>query len=230
MNIVLGSAHRSNSSRLSRYFDQISDLRSALPEDSFRVVAVEGDSTDNTRAQLDLLSRRHHLDLTLIDCSHGGPDYGSTESPQRMKALSKVGNAILDGVKDSDDILIYIESDLVWEPEAIKSLISLAKLPARSFDIFSPMIMCGDKGDIFYDIYAYRKDGQRFSPFVPYHSELSDDITEVDSVGSCLVMRADVARDDRVRMESGALVEWCDRAREAGYKIGVYPQSKVCHP
>jgi len=58
---------------------------------------------------------------------------------------------------------------------------------------------------------------------------LNGGLTEVDSVGSCLVMQAFAARTCRVRDEN-CLVGWCVDARAQGYKIAVHSSYTVKHP
>ena len=227
MNIAIGSAFRNSSSRLRFYFQRVAKLQEHAGKNNYvRVIAVEGDSTDDTRERLTSVARSYGVPVDVHVCNHHGPVYGSTEEPARMKALSKVGNAILAGVDtDLDDVLVYIESDLLWTPHDIGSLIDMAYEKRGGYDIFAPMVYSSP--GIFYDIWAFRKNGQRFSPFRPYHSGLQG-VTELDSAGSCLVMRSEVAAD--VQMNEGALVEWCDNARAQGYKIAVHPHFKVNHP
>jgi hypothetical protein len=144
-------------------------------------------------------------------------------------------------------VVVYVESDLVWDGETLRKLIDLV-VPfkvdvtrhesatseyvdgARPWDVVAPMIFAGEH---FYDVYSFRGlDSSRFAPFPPYHSSLRrhGELTEVSCVGSCLVMPATVARDKRVRMESGALVEWCEKARAVGYRLAVVPDLVVRHP
>lgn len=232
MRFAIASAFRNAAGvQITRWMDQVISLRRELRQKHFcylRAVAVEGDSQDATRAQLEALSSKiaGQFELEIVTCNHGGPVYGSTESPQRMEALSKVGNAIFNSVRDSDDILVYVESDLIWDGATISGLID--RVIAGESDIISPLIFAGDN---FYDVYAYRGlDGQRFAPFPPYHSSLkSIGLTEVSSVGSCLVMRGEIAR--KVRIVNGdALVGWCEQARLQGYKIAVDPKLSIRHP
>jgi len=231
--VVVASAHRNSSGRqISRWVDQIIALRAELRNHYYcgvRAVAVEGDSTDNTLDWLisDAASRLDAADIssTVVTCNHGGPVYGSTEQPERMAALSKVGNAILDAVEPADDILVYVESDLIWDGETIRRLIDRVLKWERVgiASVWVPVIMAGD---IFYDCWAYRTlDGSRiFHPF-PFTAP-----TELSSAGSCLVMPAAVARNKRARMETSALVEWCEKARAVGYRIAVDPALIVRHP
>lgn len=241
MNIVVASAHRNSYSagggrQLSRWLDQIQQLRYALLSvDRLRVIAAEGDSTDNTRRMLINGARTRRQDLTVVDCSHGGPMYGSVEDPRRMSSLSRVANTIFDSVREDEDVLVYVESDLIWRASTILSLIVLLNQDQdknqdndERVDIIAPLVFAGE---YFYDVWGFRGlDGQRFAPVAPYHSSLqSEGLTEVSGVGSCLVMRGDVARQVRIK-DDGALVGWCKSAREMGYRIHVASEYRVEHP
>ena len=225
MRVVIGSAFRNSAGRqITRWMDQVCAARSYFKSDIVRAIAVEGDSTDGTRRQLVSAAANKGLQLDLRTYNHGGPTYGSVESDSRMAALSMVGNEILRGVTPADDILIYVESDLIWDPRTISKLIGHVRRGVC--DVVAPLIFAGDH---FYDVWAFRKDGARFSPFPPYHSGLDPyNLTDVDSAGSCLVMTGLAART--VRMSRGALVEWCNNARGLGFTIKVDPTSRITHP
>lgn len=225
MNIVVGSAFRNFGSNVRRYINQVVALqRHAGEEHHVRVIAVEGDSRDNTRAMLTMVSEQAHVDLELVTCNHGQRHFGSTEEPERMVALSKVGNAIFGAVRETDDVLLYVECDLLWEPSHVGTLIDMAADRRFGIDIWGPRMMAGAA---FYDIWGYRHlDGSRFSPFEDPGDKLAQ---EVSSIGSCLAMRANVAREIRIT-DDYCLVGWCKNARAAGYRIGCYWPSVVNHP
>jgi len=234
MNIAIGSAFRSSTHYLPRYFSQVSQLKQLVAgKHSVRVIAVEGDSQDDTRNALCRFAGTFGVNIEVRVFNHGQPWFGSTEAPERMYHLSGVGNAILDGVKAEDDVLVYVESDLLWDAPTIATLVECAHVQWRGYDIVSPLIFAGE---CFYDVYAFRGlDGERFAPFKPYHKSMHEYFwTEVSSVGSCLVMRADVARGTEhkqaIRMVRGALPEFCTNARLEGYRIGVNPLLRVHHP
>jgi hypothetical protein len=228
MQVVIGSAFRGSVYYLPRYFGQVIRLREILKRQghTLRLIAAEGDSVDRTRESLVRYADSHQLPIELLDTSHHGPWFGSTEAPSRLAALSKVGNAIFDAVKSSDDVLVYVESDLVWEPGVIVILIEQAIRRDHEYDVFSPLVFAGQ---YFYDIWAFRKNGERFTPFPPYHPSLNGGLTAVDSVGSCLVMQAEVARTCRIR-DDYCLVGWCEDARSKGYRIAVCSDLKIHHP
>lgn len=226
MNIVIGSAFRNSRHRLREYFARVQALKAAWPQHTIRVIAVEGDSTDDTRERLGYEAAQWNINCDVRTCNHGGPVFGSVETLTRFQALSKVGNAIFDGVLPTDDVLIYVESDLLWTPGAMDSL--LEALITSDYNIVAPLIMAGD---LFYDIWAYRGlDERRFSPFYPYYPGIEKgQPIEVGSVGSCLMMLGNPARDARI-LDDNCLVGWCKNARQWGYRIGVVPTVIVRHP
>jgi hypothetical protein len=223
MNIAVGSAFRNSAHRLERYFEQVVALRDYSGE-HVRVIAAEGDSIDGTRMALRIFAGMAEIPLEIMPCDHGGPIFGSTEEQARLDALTGVGNAIFDGVRPADDVLLYVESDLLWDANTAWALIEAI----GKFDVVAPLIY--SHPGTFYDIFCYRKDGVRFSPAWPYHQGLDQTgITEVDSVGSCLAIRGDAARAVRIP-HGGVLIGWCEEARAAGYKIGVAAELGVSHP
>jgi hypothetical protein len=230
-NVVMLSAFRNPlPSQLDRYFKQASAYRDALKERgwNFRLALVEGDSTNN--AVWTGIHRRivqYGLSANLQDASHGGPEFGSVVNEERFKALSIVGNKMLSLVETQDDIVVYVESDLIWHEQTMLHLGS--QLLDHDLDIVSPLIMAGEN---FYDVWAFRGiDGAMFAPFKPYHSTLKhpSGLASVNSVGSCLVMKAEVARLCRI-IHDNCLVGFCEDARNKGYRVWVDSRVKVNHP
>ncbi len=230
MKIVVISAFRNMLDRVRDYMDRIVALRRALKVEgggSVRVIAVEGDSTDGTADRLDSEALRLGIDLDRVTHDHGLRVFGSTEHADRLEALTGVMMAGMNAVRETDDALLYIESDLRWTPDMVLAALRLSAAREDGFDVVSPMIFCGAR---FYDVFAFRRDGERFSQQPPYHPSLRDTgITEVDSVGSCLTMRAEVARVVNPEGLLG-LVSWCAGARAQGFRIGVAPHLRVEHP
>lgn len=225
MNVVLGSIFRNSSHYLHRYFSQAYRLREELKErgDSLRLVLVEGDSSDDTWEALAKWGR--DFDLSRIKREHGGPPWGSVDDPARWRALSFCCNGVMEYITAGDDAVIYVESDLHWEvPTMIRLLDQL--------DDDHPAIaaMCFTALGAFYDTWGHRKNGKSFGPFPPYHAELkAHDLTEIDSAGSCIVMRGDVAR--RVRFGPEDCVRGLGRSIwENGYSLWIDPHARVVHP
>lgn len=235
MNVCILSAFRNSVYQIDRYFNQVLSLRAhGLRSDSrfhVRVVAVHGDSTDKTLHDLQWkrLALTTRINISIVEHNHGLPPFGSTESPIRMAALTKVMQCLMRSIDLSmDDVILYVESDLIWQPEQVGSIIDQAYRREQGFDIISPLIFAGEN---FYDIYCYRGlDGSRFSPFKPYHSSLNvRGLNEVSSVGSCLAFRPELATRVKPIGEEG-LISWCSGARESGYRIAVDTRCRVDHP
>lgn len=236
MNINVVSAFRNMSGRIPKYFTQVNALRTAWQQSAnpatFHVIACTGDNVDDTRGDLLALQDHFAMPTTIVDYSHGCRDWGSTEEGERLEKLSGVLNAALDGVELDADYVLYVESDLHWDPyQALDLLAEVIRDPV-TFSVVAPLVYAGEA---FYDVWGFRgRDGERFAPFPPYHSCLKglvdeECIVEVSSVGSCMVMTGEVART--VRCENGgALVGWCEAARAAGHRIGVAPHIRVDHP
>ncbi len=229
MNVVIGSAFRNMGGRVDRYFRQACALKEHIgPDHAVRVIAVEGDSLDATAAELARAAERWQIPVDIREYCHGQPQFASTEEPARLKMLSGVCNEVFAGVREDDDVLLYVESDLIWQPHDVGSCIDAARERRGGFDVVAPMIWAGQE---FYDIWAFRGlDGERFGPFAPYHSSLNGHgLAEVGSVGSCLAMRAEVAAKVRVG-DDNALVGWCAEARKQGYRLAVATDFGVNHP
>lgn len=227
MQIVIGSAWRNSAHRAQRYMSQVVALAvHAGVDHRVRVLAVEGDSKDATREALTAAAAAIGLPLQLETLNHGGPWFGSTEAPERLRALSRVGNKVFESVAADDDVLVYVESDLVWDAHTIGTLIDRAARRDGGFDVFAPLVFAGGN---FYDVWGFRGlDFTRFAPFPPYHNSLRGELTEVSSAGSCLVMRGEIARAIRITNDY-CLVGWCEQARKAGYRIAVDPTFRVSH-
>lgn len=222
VNLVIASAHRDSARNVPRYMEQVVQLRAALKGlANLRVIAAEGDSADNTRGVLKSTAAYRQLPIEFAECGHGGPKFGSTEEPERLRLLSRVGNAIFDAVRGDDDVLLYVESDLIWTASVMVCLAQYVTVKAGGFDVFAPMVMAGE---LFYDVWGFRGlDGRRFSPFAPHFPGLGPaEYFEIGSAGSCLAIPGDAARRCRIRNDYG-LVGWCEDARAHAYRIATVP-------
>lgn len=230
MRIVILSAFRNAGHFIDRYFRQVTALRKhAGNKASIRVVAVHGDSVDKTESKLSWYLDPVTYGDQLVAHHHGKKIFVSDESPERLRALTRVMQTMLAQVNPAiDDVVLYVESDLIWQAHNVGSIIDLAYRRQDGFDIVAPMIFAGPN---FYDVWGFRKDGQRFGPYWPYHGGLDNKklINEVDSVGSCLAFRAEVAARVKPVGEEG-LYSWCTGARVQGYRVGVSTRFRVEHP
>ena len=218
--VAIGSIFRNSCSYLDRYFQQFEELKVCLRPASLRPVFVEGDSKDKTWEVLSRFVERKGG--VLAKREHGKPEFGSVDSEERWRALAWCCNGVLDSLTD-EALVVYVESDLIWEAKTMLRLIGhLSDVPA-----VAPM--CFTRAGHFYDIYGHRKNGVPFSPFPPFHPELGSGLTEIDSAGSCIVMRGEVARAARFG-ERDCVVGLGKSIRDAGYSLWVDPSLKVVHP
>lgn len=213
-----------STTHVQRYWRQVEELAAAAMPEPVRVVAVEGDSTNDTRGMLRRYS--NGVPWQLVIREHGGPHCGSVATPERMRQVSFAANGGLDAVTAADDVVVWVESDLLWEPETIVGLIARVR---SGLDVVAPAVFV-DGRPVFYDIWGYRDlHGRMFSPLPPYAAGLETPPTEVSSVGSCLAMHGDVARRFRLT-EDAALVGFCADLRRLGHRVWVDWSLAVRHP
>lgn len=226
MNITVISIFRNACRYLERYFEQMDDLQAALTQrgDCLHLLLGYGDSTDGTgEALFDECYFR--FDAHLVDVSHGGPVFGSIEHPQRFKQLAAIGNRLLDCVPPNADVVGFVESDLIWDAATLVRLID----HIQDYVAVAPMVMDGPES--FYDVFAFRANGKRFSKKPPYHSCFDEyaRLYPLDSAGSVLFADAYLAR--KAKLSDGeAIVGYCKDLREQGGSIWLDAQASVLHP
>ena len=207
MNITLCSAFRNSvaNEHLDKYLEQVTRLYLALRARGDRLHCVwgEGDSEDDTLSWLVQAARHTKWPVTLVDCTHGGADYPSIVLAERFKQLAHVGRCIWAAIPADADAVVYVESDLIWDAETIVGLIDRL----QDYPAISPMVLLDRKGwasNAFYDTWgAIGLDSRHFEHFPPYNAGYQvNEPFQVQSMGSCMAMRADIARqiviDDRV--------------------------------
>lgn len=215
--VVIASMFRDSIDYLDRYFDQVQELDQMIP---VRLCIAEGDSKDNTYNELDA---RMQPGDQLLKVDHGGPRFGSVDLVDRWQLLAYVCNTIMEHVPP-DEPLIYVESDLVWDPSTMLCLLDdLDSCPA-----VAPLSM---KEDWFYDVYGHRGlDGAPFKKTYPYHPDLlgKTEPVEIFSAGSCIAMRPEVAEKARFG-DTDCVVGLGRSIRDNGFSIWVDPLLQVTH-
>lgn len=148
------------------------------------------------------------------------------EDPQtRRRRLSLSVNETLNRVLPDDEFVVWHESDLISPPDIVERLIGTGKCPVAGWPILHT-----PGGIMFYDIFAYRKDGVKFSNLPPYHECYRPDRPfTVDSVGSVWMFHAMDARAG-VRCFEDACVELCTKLRGFGREIWVDPSIPIVQP
>jgi hypothetical protein len=238
MTLTLCTMVRDAASRgtLARFHRQVGTLERRLHA-PLTVVLAEGDSKDHTRLAIVQEAERAkawHRRTVVLDVSHGGPFWGSTEEPARLAGLSRIFNRVLDAAAAQpypSDVVVWVESDLHWTAATILRLASHVdhKLAA----IVAPMTHAGVA---YYDTWGCRLlDGRRIDSVPPHlppayvTAHAVGALVEMSSVGSVVAMSRPVARDVRIS-GGGAIVEWCAVARGMGHRVWLDTGARVEHP
>lgn len=224
MKITIISAFRDASWYIKRYCEQMEKLQEVLNRShhSLHLLLGYGDSRDKT-GEILFEECSHRFATDLIDVSHGGLHYGSIVHPARFKQLAYVGNKLWSAIPEDSDVVGLVESDLIWQPYVISSL----AVTVGPKQIYAPMVYHEDGR--FYDTWAFRKDGIRFSNHRPFHPTLGrDNCTLMESVGSVLFMKSDLARK-LTWSEEDVVVGLCNQAREFGSQIWLWTSLAVYH-
>lgn len=231
MNITLCSAFRNSMPYIERYMVQVLQLNLALADrdDNLSCIWGEGDSTDGTLNRLALSVQFAPWPATIVDCTHGGADYPSIVLAERWRQLAHVGRCIWGAIPTNADAVVYAESDIAWDAQTLVALIDrLADYPA-----ISPMIMLERRGwpagRSFYDTFVFRKDGKHFGHHPPYHPCYRPDRPfPIDSAGSVMAMRGDVARGLQFD-EQTIFPDLCRQVYANGGSVHVDPRCRVTH-
>lgn len=239
MNVCACSAFRSSTNYLTRYFVQMAGLRRGLARrgDVLRLVLGEGDHADDTRAMLP--TWLGDFDTTVISYDHGGPDHGSVVNLVRFANMAKMWNHIWAAIPDEADAVLFVEADLEWHPDTMLKLIDrLTEYPTMA-----PMCLLRRKDypvEYFYDCWGFRKDGLPFNMLPPYFAgwpSMPTDGTRwlsaplpflLDSAGSCLAIRGDLARM-LTWPEEDVIRGVCRQIRELGHGVWLDPALEVFH-
>jgi len=194
-------------------------LLKSYPE--LRWVWVVGDSADGTEERLRRVARTvKGIEVVKADTGIVGDEPGT-----RMRRLSLTASAGLDRVRPEDDYVLIHESDIISPHDLVERLLATGKCPVAGWPVLG-----GQSGGIFYDTWAYRKDGRKFSNEPPHHPAYRpDQLFEVDGVGTVWMFHAEDVRAG-VRCEALAAVELCQKLRARGRRIWVDPTLVVVQP
>ena len=188
-------------------------------KEQLRFAIIEGNSKDDTWHMVNqFASQQDQVWFKKIDLD---------ESLARHKRLAVLRNKLLEEALEDEEFVFWIDSDIVeFSPSLLRDLIK------ANVDVIAPYVLI-EGTDKFYDHLAFRKDGVKFMfPDGFAIMELPKELFEVDSVGTCMLVRADVYRrgvrypEDHPESEQ---VGFCELAKKKGFKIFVNPNLKVFH-
>lgn len=236
--VIVITPFRNTARNIDRYFSQLKSLSNLLAESFTQLflIALEGDSVDRTKDIIQAKSEYHSIPLTLIDVSHGQMSWKSVEDVRRLEAMSSIMNRGLDEASkiatDNSDIVVWLMSDIEYNAESLAEMIEDVGTEAEGVDdIYAPVVLVSGT-ERFYDTWAYRHKGERFRQSYPYFDgfdapDSGHHIFEITSAGTCLVMRAEVAKQCRANKDEA--VSFCQDARDKGYRIWLAKYCDVYH-
>jgi len=192
---------------------------------ALRWIWVVGDCEDDTETQLRAIAATAaHEDKSVEIVRHDTGIVRRTPD-DRFRAAGESMNAALDRVRATDDYVLIHESDLQTSHGVIQQLLKSDRCPIGGWPYLES---CGPS--FFYDTWAYRRDGVRFTNGPPYHRcYRADEPFEVDSVGSVWMMHAADIRAG-VRCDAEGCVDLCRGMRVRGRSIWVDPRVSVMQP
>lgn len=239
MKVAFASAFRNCAIHVPRYFKQMAGLYFELVERGHTpyLLIGEGDSEDHTPSLL--LSGIQKLGLAgkVLDVSHGGPAYGSIINARRFALLAGVYNTLWAHIPEDAGAVVFVEGDLIWEPSAMMALIErLDRYPAVApmvFHVLGPTVHDpnGARPELrwWYDIWGFMAAGEHFTNAYPWHPCVNGKPVALDSAGSCIAMRADVAQ--RVHFPAANMVQGMTQMLAAnGTPVWLQPDLIVEHP
>lgn len=194
--------------------------------DNLRYVWVVGDSEDDTEERLNhLLAHRYPWSARRVTLLRHDTGIVGDDPETRLRRLSATGNAWWPWVLPSDTHCLLHESDLVSQQNIVQELLATGKCPVAGWPTLGP-----EPGAIFYDTWAYRKDGEMFNNHPPYHPcYRPNELFEVDSAGSMLLFHADDIRMG-LRFQRYAVLDLCRGLKERGRSIWVDPSLRIVQP
>lgn len=184
---------------------------------------VVGDSDDDTLDALIDLSIGYDVAFAQFDTGIKGDDAVS-----RLRRLSLTANHYLQIDHAVAEFVLVHESDLLSPSDIVNRFVAHAeqgRCPIAAW----PTLEIQPGRRFFYDCWAYRKDGVRFSNRAPYHKCYRPDAPfAVDSFGSVFMFSTEDS--PFLHMENRAVLDLCDGLRARGRTLWVDPTIEVIQP
>ena len=187
-------------------------------------IFIEGDSSDNTFGVLkNWLTPKKNYILKKVDRKHR--PFAKDRNPRRTIYFAELRNMLIDlalSIPEVSEILM-IDANYGWKGDLISSL------RETDTDIAAPLVVNHKHHDgkyLFYDTWAFRKDGRQFSQFYPYVKGLDSESFNLDSVGGgYLIKRRVLEQGVRYKGEKDCEhVGFCTMAKDMGFNIKINPK------
>ena len=223
--IVIASIIRNEerNGNLKRFLNCCNDLEKYYKNIVY--VFIEGDSSDNTYRMLkNWLTPKKSYILKKVDRNHR--PFVKDRNPKRTIYFSELRNMLIDlslSIPEVSEVLM-IDANYGWKGDLISSLRDV------DTDIAAPLVVMHKNRDgkyLFYDTWAFRKNGSQFSHYYPYigYSKLSKPVS-VDSVGGGYLIKRKVL-EAKVKYNGDRDCEhvgFCQMAKSTGFSIKINPK------
>jgi len=187
------------------------------PSNKIRVVFIYGKSKDHT---LDIIRRYKKESKFTVEAYR--------ENPMNIPKIPISAAFIAPIYRDyqeliEEDYFCLLDSDIIkFDPILLKRLVSL------DVDLVAPYVWIIDRNPrVFFDTYCFRYKKYHFHPLYPPGIN-SNELLEIDSVGSCYVVKAEVFKKGEYR-NPHPHIQFCNSIKKLGYKLYIDPKSHVYH-
>ncbi len=210
---------------LIRFLDCCNDLENY--HRNIIYIFIEGDSTDKTYDILKSWVERRNGSV-LVKLDRGYSPFPNDRDNKRTVYFAGLRNMLINLILSLPLVteILATDANYGWKGDIIGSLREVGA------DIAAPLVV-SHKDDlgryIFYDIWAFRKNGREFSPSYPYiDGMVFDQPVDIDSAGGCYLIKRNV-------LDAGAKydgnndcehVGFCRNVKSMGFKIKIDP--RIC--
>jgi hypothetical protein len=225
---------------LKRFYDCLKELEKY--HKNLIYIFIEGDSYDDTYKSLKKWlngdedgNRNRNYVLKKLDKGHDR--FQKNRDTKRTRYFAEVRNMLVDYILEIPDIslVFMVDASYGMKGDIIGDLEKTLRKDGA--DIAAPL-NCTHKDHtgkfMFYDIFAYRKNGKEFTNRWPYHNEIEKELksgksVRIDSCGGAYLVKREVF-DTGVRYKGDKDCEhvgFTKRARDKGFVIKLNPKVVV---
>lgn len=238
MNILIFTITRNDAHKLDNYYKQISILPGLFKEHNFYLSIYENDSTDDTKEKLNSYDFSMFKDYKIISEDLGVPFFESVSTQERVEIMAQSrNNAIFrSGFLDKCDYCMDLLSDIVFQPRAVRRLLTFNERYNLDADIVSSVMFWSQLNLVHYDNWGTRITDQDTRSFIKDDWRTKEyDEYWATSNGICL-FKAEPFKNgakygwynERFQIFDCDSVIICEEFRKMGYdKIYIDYQSRV---
>lgn len=226
-NVTVFMPFRDNADDVIRLFNVFSTIN--WPPKQLRIVAVEGDSTDDTYCLLKFWEGRFSRfdKVEVIKKDLGLPKFPSVIDSCRLAALSEIFNCGLEASLADDwaNFVLVIPSDVEFEIDIIENLVSYDK------PHIAPMFWATIGGKVsFYDTWGFKPVGSgNWSNFPKATWDSGQEPFQMEFAGGPALIRRDVLDAGCRYTPQEADNGLCKMIHSAGFSVWVAPAVNVYH-